>query len=230
MKSDFLFFLGCLFCVSHAGRRRKVCRGLQDPDYVNYSNIRRFKGCTKINGNIIINDATFHGDPYLNLMGLHPDALNVFRDVQDITGFLVVQGNHPDFTNLSYFKNLIRIRGKKTLMKNSLTIAFTTLKYLGLTSLKSIQRGNVMIASNRDLCYVDSVEFRRFFRRSRKKRQKAIVKRNKSVLNCVSENAVCSLRCSTDGCWGPGYRFCVKVDSRFSNLIDDMLQTQFLHT
>lgn len=38
-----------------------VCRGLQDPDYVNYSNIRRFKGCTKINGNIIINDATFHG-------------------------------------------------------------------------------------------------------------------------------------------------------------------------
>lgn len=53
-------------------------------------------------------------DPYLNLMGLHPDALNVFRDVQDITGFLVVQGNHPDFTNLSYFKNLIRIRGKKT--------------------------------------------------------------------------------------------------------------------
>ncbi|XP_061170238.1 epidermal growth factor receptor-like [Saccostrea echinata] len=228
MKSDFLIFLGCLCCVSHAARRRRVCPGLRDPDYVNYSNIRRFRGCTKINGNIIITDATFHGDPYLNLMGLHPDALRVFENVQDITGFLVVQGKHTDFTNLSYFKSLIRIRGKKTLMNNSLTIAFTSLKYLGMTSLKTIQRGNVAIVSNKDLCYVDSIDFRKYFRRSR--RQKAIVKRNKSVLNCVSEKAVCSLRCSTDGCWGPGYKNCVKKDTRFSNLIDDMLQTQSLYT
>lgn len=53
-------------------------------------------------------------DPYLNIMGLHPEALRVFENIQDITGSLVVQGHHPDFTNLSYFKSLSRIRGKKT--------------------------------------------------------------------------------------------------------------------
>lgn len=56
----------------------------------------------------------FCSDPYLNLMGLHPHALKVFENVQDITGCLVVQGYHPDFTSLSYFKNLSRIRGKRT--------------------------------------------------------------------------------------------------------------------
>nr|XP_034299578.1 epidermal growth factor receptor isoform X1 [Crassostrea gigas] len=229
MKSDLLLFLGYLCCVSHAGRRRKVCPGLKDPDYVNYSNIQRFKGCTKITGNIIISDATFNGDPYLNLMGLHPHALKVFENVQDITGCLVVQGYHPDFTSLSYFKNLSRIRGKRTLLDNSLTIAFTSLKYLGMTSLKSIQRGNVMIASNKDLCYVDSIEFQQFFRRSRNKRQRAVVQRNKPLLNCVSENAVCSLRCSSKGCWGPGYKNCVEKDTHFSNLIDNMLWTQSLN-
>lgn len=76
------------------------------------------------------------------------------------------------------------------LLDNSLTIAFTSLKYLGMKSLKSIQRGNVMIASNKDLCYVDSIEFQQFFRRSRNKRQRAVVQRNKPLLNCGEQNAI----------------------------------------
>lgn len=76
------------------------------------------------------------------------------------------------------------------LLDNSLTIAFTSLKYLGMTSLKSIQRGNVMIASNKDLCYVDSIEFQQFFRRSRNKRQRAVVQRNKPLLNCGEQNII----------------------------------------
>lgn len=76
------------------------------------------------------------------------------------------------------------------LLDNSLTIAFTSLKYLGMKSLKSIQRGNVMIASNKDLCYVDSIEFQQFFRRSRNKRQRAVVQRNKPLLNCGEQNTI----------------------------------------
>lgn len=45
----------------------------------------------------------------------------------------------------------------------------------------------------------------------------------------VSENAVCSLRCSSKGCWGPGYNNCVEKDTHFSNLIDNMLWTQSLN-
>lgn len=59
-----------------------------------------------------------------------------------------------------------------------------------MTSLKSIQRGNVMIASNKDLCYVDSIEFQQFFRRSRNKRQRAVVQRNKPLLNCGEQNII----------------------------------------
>lgn len=47
-----------------------------------------------------------------------------------------------------------------------------------------------MIASNKDLCYVDSIEFQQFFRRSRNKRQRAVVQRNKPLLNCGEQNII----------------------------------------
>ena len=151
-------------CVPCNGPCPKTCPGAQVLDS---GNIDSFRGCTIIEGSLRILDQTFSGyqDVYKNYslgqryVQMHPDRLEVFSTVKEITGYLDIQGAVPGFQNLSYFRNLEVIHGRQ-LMENyfaSFTVVMSSLESLELKSLKRINSGSVVIQQNSRMCFADGI-------------------------------------------------------------------------
>ena len=155
-------------CVPCDGPCPKACLGVDVMVHAN--NIDRFRGCTVIEGSLIILESSFIGfqdiHPNLtfgtNIPPMHPDRLNVFHTLKEVTGFISIQASHPAFTNLSYFKNLEYIGGRNTFdMFAALHIIKTSLVSLNLRSLKKIRFGSVIISENKDLCFASSIDWKK---------------------------------------------------------------------
>lgn len=152
-------------CVPCEGPCPKTCPGVNE---VHSGNIDSFKDCTIIEGSISILDQSFEGYQhiYTNFTfgkrydPMHPDKLEVFSTLKEITGFLNIQGDHHDFKNLSYFRNL-EVIGGRTLTEYfaSLYIVKTSLVSLNLNSLKMINSGSVAILENKKLCYAGTINW-----------------------------------------------------------------------
>lgn len=105
-------------CVECNGPCPKICKS---EGIVHDGNIDSFKGCTVIEGNLEILHQAFKRYQHVfsnfskepRFIHLHPDRLEVFSSVKEITGFLNIQGEDSDFTNLSYFRNLEVIHGRQ---------------------------------------------------------------------------------------------------------------------
>ncbi|KAF7998158.1 hypothetical protein HCN44_009556 [Aphidius gifuensis] len=151
-------------CVPCDGACPKTCRGVEK---VHAGNIDSFKDCTIIEGSLSILDQSFQGyqevfnnysfGPHYEKM--HPDKLEVFSTLKEITGFFNIQGYHEDFKNLSYFRNL-EIIGGRTITEyfGALYILKTSLVSLNLRSLKTIRSGAVIITENKHLCYAQNID------------------------------------------------------------------------
>lgn len=137
------------------GQCRKTCPGAE---IVNSLNVDTYRGCNVINGSLGISSKTFNGNrQYLKM---HPERLEVFSTLREVTGYLYIQGYHPEFTNLSYFRNLEVIGGQQqTSFPATLHIVETSLRSLELKSLKQINAGHVVILDNKNLCYADGVNW-----------------------------------------------------------------------
>ena len=152
-------------CVPCEGPCPKTCQGVTE---VHSGNIDSFKDCTIIEGSISILDQSFKGYQHIysnfsfgsRYDAMHPDKLEVFSTLKEITGFLNIQGDHKDFKNLSYFGNL-EVIGGRTLTEYfaSLYIVKTSLVSLGLSSLKKINSGSVAILENKNLCYASTIDW-----------------------------------------------------------------------
>ncbi|XP_011298706.1 epidermal growth factor receptor isoform X4 [Fopius arisanus] len=199
-------------CVPCDGPCPKTCQGV---DKVHSGNIESFKDCTIIEGSITILDQSFIGFQSINsdfTFGsrygpMHPDRLEVFSTLKEITGYLNIQGAHPDFKNLSYFRNLEIIDGR-TLTEHfaALYIVKTSLVSLGLSSLKRISSGCFAILENKELCYAQSINWTRI----RKSVEYGnLLSNNKNDSECVKTGLVCDAQCSDEGCWGPGPSQCL---------------------
>lgn len=92
---------------------------------------------------------------------MHPERLEVFSTLREVTGYLDIQGYHPEFTNLSYFRNLEEIGGRQLTDTYfaSLYIVKTGLRSLELKSLKRINAGTVAILENKNLCFAEGVNW-----------------------------------------------------------------------
>ncbi|XP_012281955.1 epidermal growth factor receptor isoform X3 [Orussus abietinus] len=199
-------------CVPCDGPCPKTCTGV---DKVHSGNIDSFKDCTIIEGSITILDQSFEGFQHIfanftfgsRYESMHPDRLEVFSTLKEITGFLNIQGDHKDFTNLSYFRNL-EIIGGRTLTEYfaSLYIVKTALVSLGLSSLKKISSGSIAILENKDLCYAQSIDWSRIKKSSE---HESLLSNNKNESDCIKEGLVCDEQCSKEGCWGPGPAQCL---------------------
>lgn len=96
-------------CVPCDGPCPKTCEGVT---IVHSGNIDSFKDCTVIEGSISILDQSFKGfqQVYTNFsfgdryQKMHPDRLDVFSTLKEVTGYVNIQGYHEEFTNLSYFR------------------------------------------------------------------------------------------------------------------------------
>lgn len=88
----------------------------------------------------------------------------------------------------------------------SLYIVKTSLKSLGLRSLKKIRSGSVAILENKNLCFAQGVDWKKI-----KKSQEhgTLLQNNKKEEDCEKEGLVCDQECSSEGCWGPGPDQCL---------------------
>ncbi|CAD6211930.1 GSCOCG00003904001-RA-CDS [Cotesia congregata] len=199
-------------CVPCDGPCPKTCPGV---DQVHFGNIESFRDCTVIEGSITIMDHSFTGfqDVYANYSfgprwePMHPRQLEVFSTLKEITGYLNIQGNHKDFTDLRYFRNLEVIGGRQlTEYFASLYVVKTALVSFGLSSLKRINSGSVVILENKDLCYAQSINWNKIKNSSE---HASLVSNNKNITECKKEGQVCDEQCSDAGCWGPGPSQCL---------------------
>lgn len=102
-------------CFECNGPCPKVCK---NDGAVDSNNIEKFKDCNIIEGSIEIQDVTFEKHTnYKNetIQPFHPDRLEVFSSLREITGLLKVEAIHESFTSLSYFRNLEVIGGHETM-------------------------------------------------------------------------------------------------------------------
>lgn len=209
------FLLFFFINISHTSfaqeeKKDKLCDGigignLKNVLSVNASNIHEFENCTKVHGDIIILELAAAGDRYTKTPKLDPETLGVFKDLREITGFLHIQWWPENLTELTPFRNLETIRGRsKQHGRYSLVLVTLPVKSLGLRSLKEISDGNVIIKTNKDLCYVNSIKWTKMFRTN----QQIKIENNKNLQTCVEEGNVCDPLCSDEGCWGPGPFYC----------------------
>lgn len=200
-------------CVPCDGPCPKTCEGTIT---VHSGNIDSFKDCTIIEGPLIILDQSFNG--FQQFWGnlsygpryppMLPDKLEVFSTLKEVTEYINIQGAHKDFTNLSYFRNLEVIGGRKlTEYFSSLYIVKSSLKSLGLRSLKKINSGGVAILENKDLCFTDGIDWSQI--KSQLNEHSTYIQNNKNSSDCVNEGLVCDTQCTSKGCWGPGPDQCL---------------------
>ncbi|EEC14327.1 epidermal growth factor receptor, putative, partial [Ixodes scapularis] len=193
-------------CVPCDGPCPKNCQGV---NIVNSINIELFRGCTIIEGSLTILDSTFSFGPRYEEMD--PSKLEVFSTLKEVTGYVNIQASHPNFTSLSYFRNL-EVIGGRTLTEYfaALYIVKSSLKSLNLRSLNKIRSGSVAILENKDLCFADSVDWYQVMKSSA---HNILLQRNANRTDCEAQNLVCHSQCSTSGCWGPAPNECLSCKS-----------------
>ncbi|XP_044760747.1 epidermal growth factor receptor isoform X2 [Coccinella septempunctata] len=200
-------------CIPCEGPCPKTCPGSDGP--VHSGNIESYRGCTVIEGHLHILENSFN--PYQQIFAnytfgerypaMHPDKLEVFSTLKEVTGFIDIQATHPDFKNLSYFRNLEIIGGRELHEYfSSLYIVKTSLQSLELKSLKKINSGTVTILENKDLCLASSINWSKI---RKSKEHNLMIGNNQNPEVCKRKKLVCDDQCSEDGCWGAGPDQCV---------------------
>uniref|UniRef100_A0A8C6WWP8 Receptor protein-tyrosine kinase n=1 Tax=Neogobius melanostomus TaxID=47308 RepID=A0A8C6WWP8_9GOBI len=190
----------------------KVCDGigtgsLQTAQTVDASNIDKFVNCTKINGNLIFLITGIKGDMYHGIGPMDPERLNVFRTVNEITGYLNIQSWPENMTDLGVFSNLATIGGRVLYSGISLLILKQRwISSLQFQSLSEISAGNVYIFNNSRLCFYNTVNWTSLFRTSS---QKILMRNNRDPKECMEQRMTCDRMCSDEGCWGPGPDQCL---------------------
>ena len=207
-------------CVPCEGPCPKNCDGVE---IVHAGNIESFRGCTVIDGSLTILDTSFRGfqEVFTNFTfgvrhpRMHPDQLNVFNTLQEVTGYISIQGSHPDFKNLSYFKNLEVIGGRQsTEYFAALYIVKSSLVSLNLRSLKSVRAGSIAILENKDLCFAKSIDWKKIMgTHNNLTVHNILLQSNGDEEMCRNKGLICDPQCASDGCWGPGSEECLSCRS-----------------
>ncbi|XP_023594089.1 epidermal growth factor receptor isoform X2 [Trichechus manatus latirostris] len=199
-------------CKKCEGPCRKVCNGIGTGEFkdtlsINATNIKHFKNCTSISGDLHILPVAFKGDSFTRTPPLDPKELDILKTVKEITGFLLIQAWPANKTDLHAFENLEIIRGRtKQHGQFSLAVVGLDIMSLGLRSLKEISDGDVIISGNQKLCYANTINWKKLFGTSR---QNTKIINNRGEKDCKATGHVCHPLCSSEGCWGPEPKDCV---------------------
>ncbi|NP_001161487.1 v-erb-like protein receptor precursor [Saccoglossus kowalevskii] len=199
-------------CHDCEGVCPKVCPGIGNPEfgafeYVDERNIHAFQNCTIIEGNVIILPSTFNGDPFLGVVGISSQALEVFSSVQEITGHLALLHSSPEMKDFSVFGNLQIIRGQDLYNGvTALTVLETQVHSLGFSSLHNVNSGGIYVKENPNLCYVSKKLLSSLV--LDENTQTIYLGNNKARGDCRDENKMCDMECTDVGCWGRGPENC----------------------
>ncbi|XP_058451762.1 epidermal growth factor receptor isoform X1 [Malaya genurostris] len=201
-------------CVPCSGACPKTCQG---EGIVHSGNIDKYKDCTIIEGSLEILDQTFDGYQQVfsnfsfgpRYIKIHPDRLEVFSTLKEISGFINIQGYHPDFKNLSYFRHL-EVVGGRQLKENlfaSVYIVKTSLRSLELKSLKRVNSGAIVILENDHLCYAQGIDWSKI---KKSADHESVIMSNRNQTVCQKEGMFCDEQCTSAGCWGKGPEQCLE--------------------
>nr|NP_001089062.1 erb-b2 receptor tyrosine kinase 2 S homeolog precursor [Xenopus laevis]ABG35748.1 receptor tyrosine kinase ErbB2 [Xenopus laevis] len=193
----------------------KVCYGLgrdflRTTQAINASIIHHFQGCTKIFGSLAFLSESFNPDPNNPSSVLTTQSLEVFKTLEEITGYIYIESWPEELNSLSVFENLRVIRGR--MLQNgaySLVLRNLSISSLGLRSLMEVSSGLVLIEGNPNLCFLDSGPWSDLFRTPRQTILKTL---NKPQELCDQEGQKCFSRCAGEQCWGPGPSQCVRCN------------------
>ncbi|CAI9590418.1 unnamed protein product [Staurois parvus] len=170
-------------CEPCSGLCPKACEGTgpgSKYQTVDSSNIDKFVNCTKILGNLDFLTIGLYGDEWLNISALDPNKLNVFRTVQEITGYLNIQSWPKHMDDFSVFSSLTTIGGR-TLYNRGVSLLImknSNVTSLGFRSLRDISAGKVYITENENLCYYHTIKWSLLFSN---RRPNADLKNNKAA-------------------------------------------------
>uniref|UniRef100_A0A8C5HPQ9 Receptor protein-tyrosine kinase n=1 Tax=Gouania willdenowi TaxID=441366 RepID=A0A8C5HPQ9_GOUWI len=200
-------------CEKCEGDCPKVCSGLgmdnlgvmgnSSVTMVTPSNVKQFDQCKNIFGSLAFLPESFTRDPVTNTSGLTVEDLQVFKNLEEITGYLYIDAWPEELMDVSVFENLKVIRGRM-LYKGVFSLAIQNLhiKSLGLRSLRSVSGGLVLLYNNSQLCYTSSLPWDSLLHPTQGPHR---------ICLCVfleEEGLVCHPLCE-GGCWGPGPSQCV---------------------
>ncbi|KAL6474900.1 hypothetical protein MHYP_G00159400 [Metynnis hypsauchen] len=199
-------------CEKCEGECPKGMGNLQGVSAVNSSNIGFFEGCKKIYGSLAFLAQSFKVDPLTNLTSLQAADLEVFRTLEEITGYLYIDAWPENSADLGVFENLKVIRGRM-LYKGvySLGIQSLQIESLGLRSLRSVSGGFVLVHNNSQLCYTSSLPWSSLLYLSQE--PNLISNNNRDPQACEADGHVCDPLCKNGSCWGPGPSQCVSCVS-----------------
>ncbi|XP_073428673.1 receptor tyrosine-protein kinase erbB-2 isoform X1 [Dendrobates tinctorius] len=198
----------------------KVCYGLgmdflKTTQAINSTNIQHFRGCKKIVGNLVFLSESFQRGSD-NSTQLTVEDLDVFRSLEEITGYIYIDTWSDALDSLQVFENLRVIWGR--LQYNgaySLVIRNLSISSLGLRSLKVISSGLVLIEGNSKLCFLDTVSWSDLFRNSR---QIILMTGNKPQPTCEEDGHVCFHLCANAVCWGSEASQCIQCNGLLRGL------------
>uniref|UniRef100_A0A8C5HT74 Receptor protein-tyrosine kinase n=1 Tax=Gouania willdenowi TaxID=441366 RepID=A0A8C5HT74_GOUWI len=203
-------------CEKCEGDCPKVCSGLgmdnlgvmgnSSVTMVTPSNVKQFDQCKNIFGSLAFLPESFTRDPVTNTSGLTVEDLQVFKNLEEITGYLYIDAWPEELMDVSVFENLKVIRGRM-LYKGVFSLAIQNLhiKSLGLRSLRSVSGGLVLLYNNSQLCYTSSLPWDSLLHPTQGP--------HLCIMECLcvfleEEGLVCHPLCE-GGCWGPGPSQCV---------------------
>ncbi|XP_075033180.1 receptor tyrosine-protein kinase erbB-2 isoform X2 [Mixophyes fleayi] len=198
-------------CEKCTNQCSKVCYGLgmsflKMVPTVNSTNIQYFRGCTKIFGNLVFLSTSFQRNSSEGITPLTVQDMEIFRTLEEITGYIYIDSWPEELDNLSVFENLLVIRGR--LLYNgaySLVIRNISISSLGLRSLKEVSSGLVLLEDNPTLCFLDIAPWLKIFRNQR---QIILKTNNKPQKECEQEGQMCFRLCANATCWGSGPSQC----------------------
>ena len=177
-------YVGQFSCLLTVVLCSSVCQGVEGVGPILHKgNIDSFVNCEVVQGSIHIDHLSFTGYPHPHTalfvllqtgFCLYSDALNGIQaltvadlnklsHVTEIEGYLAVTNTtQMDFNSLQFLESLHAIRGRFTPFggRYSLYIVGNShLRSLRTTALERIDRGDVKITDNGQLCYVDTVNW-----------------------------------------------------------------------
>ncbi|GMT26579.1 hypothetical protein PFISCL1PPCAC_17876, partial [Pristionchus fissidentatus] len=228
-------------CVEHCGegmhydpnKGDKICRKCDGPcpksckfeKELDAHSIHELKNCTEIEGFISIRRELFTshfvygGDvgmenmPGPNVTALTLAELNVLRTVRFVSEYVYVAADDAPMESLDFLENLEVIEGRNLFSgRQALVISKNdNLISLGLRKLKKIEKGDVIITNNVELCMVDTINWSEIVIGAN---STFTLKRNRDKDTCKTENKFCHIACDpAAGCWGKADVDCRKCNN-----------------
>ncbi|KAI6646627.1 Epidermal growth factor receptor isoform X5 [Oopsacas minuta] len=157
--------------------------------------VHLFENCTRVNGPIVINSATYEG--------INETGLRYLESITEITGYLAILHSPASINVFDFLRNLQIIEGNTFYLSgtSSVVIGFNNFEYIDLSALQTVNAGIISVLFNSNLCYLANLTVFR---------PEGEISLSNPADYPDDPNCTCDYECEPEHrCWGPGPTRCV---------------------